>query len=134
MQSSKPTQGAGDVSSHRVTYLDWNEVNEPGVYVDTQYPRFFRVTKEGIIPGASPAIHGSDFAQSDVVEGADSANLRQPQPSRAGVAGKQERKMPSPRRKRGLFIASVRGRKNPKINIDQNLHSNVLGHPIYHLV
>ncbi len=61
MQSTKPTQGANDSSGHRVAFLAWNEIDEPGVYVDTQYPRFFRVTKEGIIPGASPSIHGSDF-------------------------------------------------------------------------
>lgn len=61
MHSNKPTKGVNETSGQKVTFLDWNEISEPGLYVDTQYPRFFRVTKEGIIPGASPTIHGSDF-------------------------------------------------------------------------
>lgn len=41
--------------------MNWNEVCEPGIYVDNQYPRYFRVTEDSIVPGGSPVIHSNDF-------------------------------------------------------------------------
>ncbi len=61
MQQNKTTQTEKTLTTHGIQFVNWNEINEPGIYVDTQYPRYFRVTQEGIIPGASPAIHGCEF-------------------------------------------------------------------------
>ncbi len=61
MRDTKSTQHLNNPVDKRVTFISWNDISEPGLYVDTQYPRFFRVTEEGITPGASPNIHGSEF-------------------------------------------------------------------------
>ncbi len=54
-QTNKPT------SSPRLQFMSWNEITEPGVYVDLMYPRFFRILRENISKNSSPSIPASEF-------------------------------------------------------------------------
>ncbi len=57
---STQTQTSG-TTSRGITYCNWNDVCEPGCYVDTEFPRFFRVTSDCVVPNGSPCIHGCNF-------------------------------------------------------------------------
>ncbi len=57
--STTTTQGT---TSRGITYCNWNDISEPGCYVDTEFPRFFRVTNDCVVPNGSPCIHSSNFA------------------------------------------------------------------------
>ena len=61
MQEPRPIPNADRMAEQGIILCNWNDICEPGVYVDTEYPRFFRVTEEAIIPDGSPMIHGSEF-------------------------------------------------------------------------
>jgi hypothetical protein len=61
MPQTKLTQTEKTLPTHGISFVAWNEINEPGIYVDMEYPRFYRVTQESLIPGSSPSIHGSEF-------------------------------------------------------------------------
>ncbi|MCI0330705.1 MAG: hypothetical protein L0196_07110 [candidate division Zixibacteria bacterium] len=56
--STTPTSGT---STRGISFCNWNDVCEPGVYVDTEYPRYFRVTGDSLVPNGSPTIHASGF-------------------------------------------------------------------------
>lgn len=61
MQEEKPTPYAERSAEQLIIICNWNDIHEPGLYVDTEYPRFFRVTEAAIVPNGSPLIHGSEF-------------------------------------------------------------------------
>jgi len=54
------TQSTG-FTTKGITFCNWNDISEPGVYVDTEYPRCFRVTSDALVPNGSPTIHGTSF-------------------------------------------------------------------------
>lgn len=57
---SSSTLSQGTIS-RGITTCNFNDICEPGVYVDTEFPRFFRVTSESLVPNGSPVIHGANF-------------------------------------------------------------------------
>ena len=61
MPQKKVVQTKRTPPSTGLQFMTWNEITRPGVYVDMQYPRFFRVLPENLSTGASPAIHASEF-------------------------------------------------------------------------
>lgn len=61
MNDSKVTETMTPPIDRRVTFASLNEVKEPGVYVDTQFPRYFRVTEKGVTLAAGPEGRGSEF-------------------------------------------------------------------------
>src|SRR5437763_5141167 len=50
------TQSAQAVRREALTEVTWESVNEPGAYVEKGSGDLYRIPKEALIPGASPAI------------------------------------------------------------------------------
>jgi hypothetical protein len=44
-----------------IPYVPWNQVAQPGVYVDIEFPRYFRIPAKGVRANSSPVIPASDF-------------------------------------------------------------------------
>ncbi|HEU4437160.1 MAG TPA: hypothetical protein VFR89_06815 [candidate division Zixibacteria bacterium] len=61
MREERPVPNADRLAEQGIILCNWNDIHEPGVYVDTEYPRYFRVSPDAIIPDGSPVIHGSEF-------------------------------------------------------------------------
>lgn len=54
---------------HRVlSETTWEELSEPGAYVERGTGDLYRVPKEALIPGASPIIHKESFGASRLVQ------------------------------------------------------------------
>ena len=57
MNNTKGTETMENPVVNRETFASLNDIKEPGIYVDTRSPRFFRATVEGItVAGTSPKI------------------------------------------------------------------------------
>ena len=56
---NNPVNNPG-VNVKREMFASLHDIKEPGIYVDTRSPRFFRATAEGTTPGAKPAIRVSE--------------------------------------------------------------------------
>ena len=50
------TQSAQAVRREALTEVTWESINEPGAYVEKGSGDLYRIPKEALIPGASPAI------------------------------------------------------------------------------
>jgi hypothetical protein len=48
--------------------LGWDELNEPGAYVERGSGDLYRVPQEALIPGGSPIIHKESFGASRLVQ------------------------------------------------------------------
>src|SRR5262249_32643991 len=48
--------------------VNWDELNEPGAYVERGSGDLYRVPKEAIIPGGSPIIHKESIGSSRLVQ------------------------------------------------------------------
>ena len=48
--------------------MNWDELNEPGAYVERGSGDLYRVPKEAIIPGGSPIIHKESTGSSRLVQ------------------------------------------------------------------
>ena len=48
--------------------VNWDELNEPGAYVERGSGDLYRVPKEAIIPGGSPIIHKESTGSSRLVQ------------------------------------------------------------------
>lgn len=57
----KRTQSEEQTEGRVISTQNWNDIATAGLYVHTEYPLFFRVTEQSLIPGGSPSIHSSDF-------------------------------------------------------------------------
>lgn len=53
---------------HVLSETTWEELSEPGVYVESGTGDLYRVPKEALIPGASPIIHKESFGASRLVQ------------------------------------------------------------------
>jgi len=51
--------------------VNWDELNEPGAYVERGSGDLYRVPKEAIIPGGSPIIHKESVGSSRLVQVSD---------------------------------------------------------------
>ena len=57
MKDTKGTETLETPVVKRETFASLNDIKEPGIYVDTRSPRFFRATVEGTtVAGTSPKI------------------------------------------------------------------------------
>jgi hypothetical protein len=59
--STKTNPNTNPNTMGKITMVTWNDINETGVYVDTQYPRFYRVTDECLNSNGNPVIQCSNF-------------------------------------------------------------------------
>jgi hypothetical protein len=50
------TQSVQAARRHVLTEVTWEAINEPGTYVERGSGDLYRIPKEALIPGASPAI------------------------------------------------------------------------------
>ena len=48
--------------------VSWDELNEPGAYVERGSGDLYRVPQEALIPGGSPIIHKESFGASRLVQ------------------------------------------------------------------
>lgn len=48
--------------------VTWDDLNEPGAYVERGSGDLYRVPKEALIPGASPIIHKESLGASRLVQ------------------------------------------------------------------
>ncbi len=48
--------------------VSWEDLNEPGAYVERGSGDLYRVPKEALIPGASPIIHKESLGASRLVQ------------------------------------------------------------------
>jgi hypothetical protein len=53
---------------HTLPELAWDELNEPGAYVERGTGDLYRVPKEALIPGSSPIIHKESSGASRLVQ------------------------------------------------------------------
>ncbi|MCI0331154.1 MAG: hypothetical protein L0196_09480 [candidate division Zixibacteria bacterium] len=57
MTETKDSKGLETPVVKRETFASLNDIKEPGIYVDTRSPRFFRASAEGTtVAGTSPKI------------------------------------------------------------------------------
>ena len=61
MNDTKVAEVMATPIDRRVTFASLNEIKDPGVYVDTQFPRYFRVSEKGVTLAAGAEGHGSEF-------------------------------------------------------------------------
>jgi hypothetical protein len=45
----------------KVTVINWNDICQPGVYADTEYPRYYRVPADGLTQNGNPVIQCNNF-------------------------------------------------------------------------
>ncbi len=55
---------------HRLSFVEvsWTDVAEPGAYVERGTGDLYRIPKEGLIPGSSPAIRKESLGVSHLVQ------------------------------------------------------------------
>ncbi len=55
---------------HRMSLSEvtWEDVNEPGAYVERGTGDLFRIPKEALIPGGSPLVHKESLGASRLVQ------------------------------------------------------------------
>ena len=58
---NNPSTTTNTTTTGNVTVMNWNDVTEPGVYVDTEYPRYYRVTNDCLTSNGNPGIQCNDF-------------------------------------------------------------------------
>ncbi len=55
-------------SRSRLPEVSWDELNEPGAYVEVGTGDLYRIPKEALIPGASPLIRKESLGASRLVQ------------------------------------------------------------------
>ncbi|TAK50673.1 MAG: hypothetical protein EPO27_03860 [Betaproteobacteria bacterium] len=53
---------------HTLQQLAWDEINEPGAYVEVATGTLYRVPKEGLLVGASPLIRKQSTVESPFIQ------------------------------------------------------------------
>ena len=59
MNNTNTTTSAGTMN--KITMINWNKISEPGIYADTEYPRYYRVTKDCLTQNGNPGIQCNEF-------------------------------------------------------------------------
>jgi hypothetical protein len=68
MRASTEQVKTKSVEPHTRFALNWDELNEPGAYVERGSGDLYRVPREAIIPGGSPIIHKESTGSSRLVQ------------------------------------------------------------------
>ena len=55
-------------SRHRLSEVSWQELNQPGAYVEAGSGDLYRIPKEALLEGASPLIRKESLGSSTLVQ------------------------------------------------------------------